>query len=1280
MGKLKWHIILVLWLAFCGMASAEQLYVNESGWWQEGGAFNASGAPIQAAVDAAAAGDSIFVWNGSYRENVDVDKQLTLEGEGADVVSVSARRRGGRWSKHVFEVTVDWVNISGFAVTAARGTDYGTGCRQVMAGIHLNRVDYCNISDNHVSENNCYGILLSSSSNNTLSNNTATLNDWDGIKLLGSSNNILTNNTVSSNNEHGIWLFCSSNNTLTRNTISGNMYNFGVNGLEFSYYIHNIDTSNTVDGRTIYYWVDQQDKQIPSDAGFVGVVNSTNITVRDMTLTKNYEGVLFAHTKNSRIENVSTSNNKYGIWLSDSSNNTLVGNIANSNDYGIRLHSSSNNTLTKNTISGNTYNFGVRGDSRSHYIQIIDTSNTVNEKPIYYWVNRRDEQIPSDAGFVGVINSTNITVKDLTLTKNYEGVLFAHTKNSRIESVSTSDNLCGIWMDCSSDNILFNNTANLNNWDGIRLCRSDNNVLMDNTANLNNWCGIWLSKSSNNTLSNNTANLNSCGDMRLSESGNNTLTKSAANSSNYVTISLLNSNNNTLSNNTASHIRLYSSSNNTLTDNYDDIYLSSSSNNTLCNNKVSEIRLSYSNNNTLIDNYGSMYLSSSSNNILTENTISGNTRNFGVFGDRISHYTQSIDASNTVNGKPIYYWVNQRDKIIPSDAGFVGVVNSTNITVKDMTLTNNDKGVLFAYTKNSKIENVITSNNDYGIWLLVSSNNTLINNIVRSNNRDGIYLDLSSDNIITCNWVQNNMRGGFCLSDGSIDNNISYNNVIENGNYNVATGGWEWQFRNYQSNHVEAKHNYWGAGMNSSTIDASICDYEEGGRGEVEFYPFETKPVPCAPEPERPAVTTTDAAIALQIAVGSRPHDPRWDVSGDGSVTSLDALMILQTSAGSTEPSPEEKAYSHLYEQMDRYESGSTLRLIQSYVGTPINPDDYMAWVYDNDLVILALIDRGTPEDMSRAKILCDSLIWCQNHDQDFNDGRIRDGYWANDLTDSTGENSSIKSPGTGAGNMAWTIIALLRYYEVTGDTTYLNSSKRMGDWIYDNCYDTRGAGGYTGGYTGWQPQKLEWKSTEHNIDVYVAFMNLYKATNNSTWQEGATYAKTFVESMWNESVGHFWTGTMNDGITINRDVRPLDVNTWGVMALDDVNRSAINNWIENNCQTTCCGFEGFDFNCDRDGIWFEGTAQMCISYQIGNETEKSDQYIDELRRAQTSANNSNGKGIVAACHDNVSTGFGWGYPNALHIGATAWYIFAERELNPYWGLNTGEPIPSDVE
>ncbi len=45
-------------------------------------------------------------------------------------------------------------------------------------------------------------------------------------------------------------------------------------------------------------------------------------------------------------------------------------------------------------------------------------------------------------------------------------------------------------------------------------------------------------------------------------------------------------------------------------------------------------------------------------------------------------------------------------------------------------------------------------------------------------------------------------------------------------------------------------------------------------------------------------ITPTDAAIALHIAVGSRPFDDAADVSGDRHVTSLDALMILQRQPG----------------------------------------------------------------------------------------------------------------------------------------------------------------------------------------------------------------------------------------------------------------------------------------------------------------------------------------------------------------------------------------------
>jgi hypothetical protein len=47
-------------------------------------------------------------------------------------------------------------------------------------------------------------------------------------------------------------------------------------------------------------------------------------------------------------------------------------------------------------------------------------------------------------------------------------------------------------------------------------------------------------------------------------------------------------------------------------------------------------------------------------------------------------------------------------------------------------------------------------------------------------------------------------------------------------------------------------------------------------------------------------ITPADAAIALQIAA-TGAHDDAADVSGDGCVTSLDALMIMQAAAGRIE-------------------------------------------------------------------------------------------------------------------------------------------------------------------------------------------------------------------------------------------------------------------------------------------------------------------------------------------------------------------------------------------
>jgi len=135
------------------------LSLNHTGWWHDGGAFNPSDRPIQDAVDNASLGDTICVKDGTYTENVDVNKTLTIRSEnGADATIVQAANP----NDHAFEVTADYVNLSGFTVTGA--TVFPN------TGIYVDSADYCTISDNNASYN-YYGIELYYSSDNTIYNN-----------------------------------------------------------------------------------------------------------------------------------------------------------------------------------------------------------------------------------------------------------------------------------------------------------------------------------------------------------------------------------------------------------------------------------------------------------------------------------------------------------------------------------------------------------------------------------------------------------------------------------------------------------------------------------------------------------------------------------------------------------------------------------------------------------------------------------------------------------------------------------------------------------------------------------------------------------------------------------------------------------------------------------------------------------------------------------------------------------------------------------------------------
>ena len=139
--------------------------------------------------------------------------------------------------------------------------------------------------------------------------------------------------------------------------------------------------------------------------------------------------------------------------------------------------------------------------------------------------------------------------------------------------------------------------------------------------------------------------------------------------------------------------------------------------------------------------------------------------------------------------------------------------------------------------------------------------------------------------------------------------------------------------------------------------------------------------------------------------------------------------------------------------------------------------------------------------------------------------------------------------------------------------------------------------------------------------------------------------------------------------MTVNTQTVPLDAQTLSLLTLgpNERTRRAID-YAEAHHRATYGDYEGFDFNDDQDMPWFEGTGQMVVAYWMLGNTDQAQYYLSELREVQATAPNGNGKGIVAAPVDGLTTGFDWLYFNRLHVGATAWFIFAERWYNPYWG------------
>ena len=472
---------------------------------------------IQQAVDNASDGCIIIVGDGIYRENVVINKSITLTAgsspiidgmggyginvtandtivQGMTVINCSTGIYVHNDSFTIHDVTLDDNTVFNCTYSQGNGIRFSsvinstinnTRVNDTLRGVSLGSSSYNNITNNQVYDNSIYGIYLFSSSNNNISLNHV-YNNMEGMVLVvfSNSNNITGGNVIHHNINNGIFLQTASYNNITDNDIYNNS-----NGIHIEPAMSNAEY-NTLSLNRIYN---------NSDNGIL--LNASGPPVRYNNITDN------------RIYN-----NTCGIRLESSNDNTLINNTiynATGNDaYGVYSLNANDNTFENTTICNYTM---VTGTAYGVYME-----NSSNTEFINLTMYKLDMAVQIDYG-VYLNNShwnnfTNIVIYDLNGDFADYGIYLTNSGNNSFENTSiynltaSNGDAYGIYLSYS-DNNTFSGNMSISNLDpiadfdvfGIYLTSSDNNEFLDNITISNMegdyyGYGIYLSSSDNNTF------------------------------------------------------------------------------------------------------------------------------------------------------------------------------------------------------------------------------------------------------------------------------------------------------------------------------------------------------------------------------------------------------------------------------------------------------------------------------------------------------------------------------------------------------------------------------------------------------------------------------------------------------------------------------------------------------------------------------------------------------------------------------------------------------------
>jgi parallel beta-helix repeat protein len=240
------------------------------------------------------------------------------------------------------------------------------------------------------------------------------------------------------------------------------------------------------------------------------VGTSHNVTISNNFIHDNGEfGINIDGNSNyCTIINNTVENGSVGIDLAPNVHNLLVplnnlidGNIVSNNSevnllvMGARGRSQEcyTNVFRRNNLTNaQHHNLIVWGFNLASFVQDIDSSNTADNKRIYYLTNSASLEIDPasypDAGYLALVNCTDSTVRDLDFASNKDGLLLAGSTNCTLANVTLGNN-----------RLYFCPYAGTNGsypsyWGGLTFFESFNNTI-ENCRIFNNSCGVGLCRS-----------------------------------------------------------------------------------------------------------------------------------------------------------------------------------------------------------------------------------------------------------------------------------------------------------------------------------------------------------------------------------------------------------------------------------------------------------------------------------------------------------------------------------------------------------------------------------------------------------------------------------------------------------------------------------------------------------------------------------------------------------------------------------------------------------------